>query len=230
MAKSGSSISNSPSGDGSSYASNSVFGSGTDLGGNEFVVYKGVFTSSSVTSLTNGTTHYFKAFTKKGTNWTAGVEISLTPFQEGWQISSLDFGNLISFDNTVSGVNNGAFTGSGLDASPSLGQLDSDAWQIEGMSDGNTTFSGSYSAGDFANGQSSGQSSSGGLYAFEVSSKNYALGVQPIGSDFNSGAIILISCKYNGKCNYRLKYFLQNLCIQRPRQIKFFQFFIFIKQ
>lgn len=191
VAKSGSSISNSPSGDGSSYASNSVFGSGTDLGGNEFVVYKGISTSTAVTSLTNGTTYYFKAFTKKGTNWTTGVEISLTPFQEGWQISSLDFGNLISFDKTVSGVNNGAFTGSGLNASPSLGQLDSDAWLIEGMSDGNTTFSGSYSTGDFANGQSSGQSSSGGLYAFEVSSKNYALGVQPIGSDFNPGAIIL---------------------------------------
>lgn len=191
LGKSGSSISNSPSGNGSSYTSNSVFGSGTDLGGNEFVVYKGVSTSTAVTGLTNGATYYFKAFTKKGTNWTAGVEISLTPFQEGWQISSLNSSNLISFDNTVSGVNNGGFTGSGIESSPSLGQLDSDAWLIEGMSDGNTTFSGSHSTGDFANGQSTGQSSSGGLYAFEVSSKNYALGVQPTGSDFNPGAIIL---------------------------------------
>lgn len=59
VGKSGSSISNSPSGNGSSYTSNSVFGSGTDLGGNEFVVYKGVSTSTAVTGLTNGATYYF---------------------------------------------------------------------------------------------------------------------------------------------------------------------------
>ncbi len=63
----------SPSGNGSSYTANTVY-SGVDQ-----VVYKGTGTNVTVTSLTNGTTYYFEIFTRKGTEWSSGVEVSCTP-------------------------------------------------------------------------------------------------------------------------------------------------------
>ena len=81
IAKAGSTISNTPSGDGSSYTSNSVFGSGTDIGSSEYVVYKGASSSVSVTGLTNGTLYYFKVFSRVGTNWNAGISTNQTPNQ-----------------------------------------------------------------------------------------------------------------------------------------------------
>jgi len=46
----------------------------------------------------------------------------------------------IDFDNTVSGVNNGTFAGSGFQPSPSAGQLNSNAWAMTGWSDGTLNF------------------------------------------------------------------------------------------
>lgn len=63
----------SPSGDGTAYAANTVYASVDQ------VVYKGAGTSATVTGLSNGTTYYFEIFTRKGTEWSAGVEVSCTP-------------------------------------------------------------------------------------------------------------------------------------------------------
>jgi len=81
VAKSSYSITGSPSGDGSSYSANLVFGTtGTEYGiGDGYVVYKGITSGQTVTSLSNGITYYFKFFTRKGTNWSSGDEINLTP-------------------------------------------------------------------------------------------------------------------------------------------------------
>jgi hypothetical protein len=79
VAKSGSAVTNTPTGDGTAYTANAAFGSGTDLGASEFVVFKGTGTTETVTALTNNTTYYFKAFGRKGTSWSAGVEINTTP-------------------------------------------------------------------------------------------------------------------------------------------------------
>lgn len=73
------SITANPSGDGSSYTANSVYGSGTDIGTNEFVVYKGTGELVDITNLTNFTTYYFKAFVRSGTDWSAGIEVSCMP-------------------------------------------------------------------------------------------------------------------------------------------------------
>jgi len=81
VTKSGSAITNTPSGDGSSYTANSIFSSGTNIGGSEYIVYKGSGTSVSITGLTNETTYYFKVFSRVGTNWSNGVSISQTPDQ-----------------------------------------------------------------------------------------------------------------------------------------------------
>ena len=75
----GSSVSTAPSGDGSSYTANTTFGSGTDIGTNEYVVYKGSSTSQAVAGLTNGTTYYFTIFVRIGTEWSNGVEVITTP-------------------------------------------------------------------------------------------------------------------------------------------------------
>jgi hypothetical protein len=68
----------SPTGDGSAYTANLAYGTGTALG-NGFVVYKGSASPQVITGLTNFTTYYFKIFTRSGTSWSSGVEVSATP-------------------------------------------------------------------------------------------------------------------------------------------------------
>ncbi|WP_026775276.1 lamin tail domain-containing protein [Polaribacter sp. Hel_I_88] len=97
----------------------------------------------------------------------------------------------INFDSTLSGVNNGVFNGSGFQPTPAGGNLDADAWKIIGLSDGTHNFGDTSISGDFARGQKSGGNSTGGLYAFEIATGNYALGFQAGNSDFTPGSIIL---------------------------------------
>jgi 2',3'-cyclic-nucleotide 2'-phosphodiesterase (5'-nucleotidase family) len=103
----------------------------------------------------------------------------------------------IDFENTVSAVNEGTFNGSGLDALPTVGQLNSNAWVIEGLSDGNTMIGGTYNSGDFARGVTPGGVFSGGVYAFDITGDT-AMGVQPTGSDFTPGSITLRSVNNTG--------------------------------
>ncbi len=102
-------------------------------------------------------------------------------------------------------VNFEGFDGSGFDPSPQPGQLDSDNWVVLGLSDGDFDFGATQSlkdppvllnAGDFARGASTGGKSTGGIYAFDVSngagvSSIVALGVQPGGTEFNPGTLVL---------------------------------------
>ncbi|MFC2086172.1 T9SS type A sorting domain-containing protein [Bacteroidota bacterium] len=62
LAKAGSAVDAAPSGDPSAYTANAAFGSGTEVGTGNYVVYKGTGTSETVTSLTNGTEYHFAAF------------------------------------------------------------------------------------------------------------------------------------------------------------------------
>lgn len=93
----------------------------------------------------------------------------------------------IDFEQSVANVNNGRFAATGLAATPSAGQLDSDTWLIAGFSSGDTQLGQSYSSGDYARGVHAGGTSAGGLYAFETSPANRVLGAQPTSSDFNPG-------------------------------------------
>ncbi|MCH7762798.1 MAG: T9SS type A sorting domain-containing protein [Candidatus Marinimicrobia bacterium] len=119
-------------------------------------------------------------------------------------IAALKTNYTIDFDNTVAGVNSGSFDGSGFASSPSNGQIDCDGLIATGLSDGDGAFGGDSTSGDFARGSRSGGVGTGGIYAFEVSIGNYALGVQPIGSDFTPGSFILKLTNNTGSTIYAI--------------------------
>ncbi|WP_300015073.1 ExeM/NucH family extracellular endonuclease [uncultured Roseobacter sp.] len=74
-----------------------------------------------------------------------------------------------------------AFLGLGLDEAPTLGQLDSLLWSVEGFN----------SVADLSRGETDGGVSTGGLYALNRSDGDNALYLQPGGSDFTPGNITL---------------------------------------
>lgn len=106
------------------------------------------------------------------------------------EIDQVDTDFLIDFDNTVNLVNNGIFAGDGFADNPSEGQLDANAWAVFGIED-DKDFGEEAVSGAFARGQSEGNVEAGGIYAFEVESNNYALGIQPSGSALTPGYIAL---------------------------------------
>lgn len=65
LAKANSAITAIPSGNGLSYTANTTFGSGTNIGDNTFVIYKGDGSDTELilSGLTEGTTYYFKTYT-----------------------------------------------------------------------------------------------------------------------------------------------------------------------
>ncbi len=64
---------------GTAYTANANFtGSSTAFNGGK-VVYRGIGTSMTVTGLTAGTTYFFRVYTRSGTAWSAGVEVSAIP-------------------------------------------------------------------------------------------------------------------------------------------------------
>ncbi len=106
---------------------------------------------------------------------------TLLPFLPFAQLSlpsgSLGEVVLIDFDNTVSGVNNGHFEGSGFTTSPATGQLNSNAWRYTsaGMSPTGSTFGGTANTGDAARGiydgitgGAAGSSPSYGIYSYKT--------------------------------------------------------------
>ena len=98
---------------------------------------------------------------------------------------------LVNFESTITNVNEGGYNGTGFSLTPTVGQLDADAWATSGFSDGSKDFGIENTSGDHARGNSNGNVSSGGIYSFEVSPGNFALGIQPISSDFTPGTITL---------------------------------------
>jgi len=84
-----------------------------------------------------------------------------------------------------------AYDGDGLDSSPGAGQLDSDAWRVTGMNDGDGVFGGDYAAGDFAEGLSTGGVTEGGMWAFTVATNDHAFGIQQTGDDLTPGNVHL---------------------------------------
>lgn len=103
----------------------------------------------------------------------------------------------IDFSATVSGVSNGVFTAAGFQATPTAGQLDSDAWAVNRWSDGILNYGGSFTTGDYARGAVNAAQTTGGFYAYTgapQSAANPCLMIQPGGAspnDFNPGTLTL---------------------------------------
>jgi hypothetical protein len=75
LIKSGSAVNSNPlDGTYTGYSANSIFGSGTQIGTGNYVVYKGTGDSVTVTGLTGGTTYYIAVYEFKGTVNTVGVD------------------------------------------------------------------------------------------------------------------------------------------------------------
>ena len=85
------------------------------------------------------------------------------------------------------------FTAGGFAPDPEAGQLDSDAWIVTGVSDGDFDFGDTVSGGDYGRSASSSDSVGiGGVYAFSENGViDAALGCQPTGGDFSPGAFVL---------------------------------------
>lgn len=112
----------------------------------------------------------------------------------GWAQLSIDAVGVaytIDFDSTIAGVNNGSFTGSGFHPEPSPGQLNSNAWIVVGLTDGDLAFGDSGTTGDFARGTSAGNVGFGGIYGFNMGGGNRALGFQPSLADLTPGYFAL---------------------------------------
>ncbi|NRD22025.1 choice-of-anchor D domain-containing protein [Winogradskyella litoriviva] len=86
-------VSFTPTGNGSAYTANPVYS-----GANQ-VVYKGSGNSVAITGLTNGTNYCFRAYIRRGTTWTAGVEVCATPV-----LTYCDAYGNTSFDTGITGV------------------------------------------------------------------------------------------------------------------------------
>jgi hypothetical protein len=118
-------------------------------------------------------------------------EVIISTRPHGWQLHQPDSLFVIDFDTTVHHVHLGSFMGQGLTQHPSKGQLDAMAWELKGMSDGQHQRGGQATTGDFSRGLRSSQASLGGLYAFELSHKNHAIGLKPSTNDLNPGHLTL---------------------------------------
>ena len=82
-----------------------------------------------------------------------------------------------------------SFAGDGFSPTPAAGQLDSNIYKITGLSDGDSEYGDTNTTGDLARGTSTGGETTGGIYAFETSTGDFSMGVQPGGSDFTPGII-----------------------------------------
>ena len=97
----------------------------------------------------------------------------------------------ISVGNPPADITFSSFDGTGFAASPTSGQLDSDEWRVNGLSDGSMNFGDNKTSGDFARGKKTGSVVQGGIYSFDVGGGNNSLGTQPGGNDMTPGTFTL---------------------------------------
>lgn len=140
------------------------------------------------------------------------MRTDIRPFIAHFLILSLLFlsfqGNgqlLIDNSSTSYTIGFSGFDGSGFDPNPGTGQLDSDTWSLIGLSDGDLSFGGTGTSGDFARGSSTGGVTTAGIYAFDNGITGNMLGVQPGGSDFTPGEFRLRIENNSGDTLYEIE-------------------------
>ena len=86
-----------PTGNGSAYTPNTIFS------GFNQVVYGSSGNLVNVTGLTNGVTYYFEIFVRNGTQWSSGVEVSVTPINIVPTVLKTGDLLLIAYNNNLAG-------------------------------------------------------------------------------------------------------------------------------
>lgn len=114
---------------------------------------------------------------------------------------NLDTPVLITFGSTLTGVEQGVFTASGFQGTPSTGRLNSNAWSVQGFTGGDLNFGSTVTSGHLAMGTTTMPNpvtdmgaTVGGIYAFTGSPftiSDPAMLIQPTDADCTPGAIIL---------------------------------------
>lgn len=107
-------------------------------------------------------------------------------------VSTAAAGISINAGETVS-IDFAGFTGAGFSpGGATAGTLDSEAWAVDGLSDGSSLFGATNLGGDYGRGaDQDGGVGTGGVYAFDPGDGSTLLGVQPGGSDFTPGSFYL---------------------------------------
>lgn len=114
VAKEGSAVTSTPTGDGSAYSPDTIFGNGTAITTDEFVVLNSISSSVAVSNVSLGNTYHFEIFTRKGSSWSSGVPVSIaidycavtgdTSFDTS--ITLVDFGSINNVTAQGSGYDN----------------------------------------------------------------------------------------------------------------------------
>lgn len=197
VVRQGSAVTATPA-DGAVYSASTLFGQGADIGSASYVVYNGSATSVTVSGLNPATTYHVAVYEFNGSGGTQNYRITSPATGSratinaplGLQVTSANQAYNINFDTTVDGVNNSQFDGGGVSAVAGVGELSSNSWAFTGFSGGNIAFGGgSPEDSSYENGESAGGEADGGLYAFEVSPNNFALGIQPASGEFAPGTL-----------------------------------------
>lgn len=200
VVRAGSAVNSTPV-DGTTYTASTAFGSGSEIGTGNYVVYSGTSNTVTVTGLLPATTYHVAVYEFNGTAGTQNYKIT-TPATGnrttlnapvGLQVAAANTQYRIDFDGTVEGVNNGVYNGGAINATPDPGELNSNSWAFTGFSDGAIAFGGTSpeESASYENGVSEGGVTDGGLYAFEVAPDNVALGIQPAPGEFAPGSVTL---------------------------------------
>ena len=186
--------------DGQSYVASTFFSFGSEITTSNYVVYSGTGNSVNITGLTAATTYHVAVFEFNGNGTTENYRAT-TPATGnrltlnaplGWQIYTANSVNTIDFDNSVDGVNNQAFQGDGFSTTPTVGMLNSKAWAVAGFAVNNLSFDGtSAEDSELDRGTAVSDVGDAGIYAFETTANNKALGIQPTSGNFAPGSITL---------------------------------------
>jgi hypothetical protein len=95
----------------------------------------------------------------------------------------------LSLDQRLTVESFDGYTGSGFAPTPGAGQLDSDAWRLAG--DDTCNFGATCTGGNFGRGASTGNVTTGGLYAFTIAAGDPAYGWQASSNAMTPGVVTL---------------------------------------
>jgi hypothetical protein len=149
-------------------------------------------TSGSTDILNNASTAHLR-YTLDGADGTTSNNRLDNIQIRGTYIHQASAGSITQLD-TEYRENFNAFRGDGFSATPSSGQLNSNAWRVTGHSDEQGEFGGEHAGTTlpglrFSRGVNAGSTTFSGVYAWDLGNEDYALGIKPTGNDLTPGEI-----------------------------------------